>query len=75
MSTITWINEQEEGTLLYHDHSMAMTRLNFYAGLYGFLIIQDPDSPLSKSFDKNHDIFLAISSVSFNQDGSLYYPS
>lgn len=61
--------------MLYHDHSMAMTRLNFYAGLYGFLVIEDPSSHLSKIFNKNHDIFLAIKDAAFNKDGSLFYPS
>ena len=68
-------NQQEEATLFYHDHSLAMTRLNLYAGLAGFLAIQDPQSTLSRVFDKKHDIFLAIADRSFNSDGSLYYPS
>lgn len=54
---------------------MGMTRLNFYAGLAGFFIINDPTSVLSKSFDRKHDILLSIADRSFNEDGSFYYPS
>lgn len=67
-------NQQEEATMFYHDHSIGMTRLNFYAGLSGFLAIQDPQSHLSRSFDRFHDIFLSIADRSFNEDGSLFYP-
>lgn len=66
---------QGEATLFYHDHSIAMTRLNVMAGLAGFCIVHDPESYLSKIFDRNHDIFLAIADRMFNVDGSLYYPS
>lgn len=68
-------NQQEEAFLFYHDHSMAMTRLNIYAGLAGVTLIQDPQSHLSRTFDRKHDIVLAIADRTFNQDGSLYYPS
>lgn len=68
-------NQQEEATMFYHDHSMAMTRLNLYAGLAGMVAIQDPQSHLSRMFDRKHDIFLAVADRSFNEDGSLYYPS
>lgn len=67
--------QPEESLMFYHDHSIAMTRLNVYAGLAGFFVVDDPQSPLSKMFDSKHDIFLAIADRSFNEDGSLYYPS
>ena len=39
----TVYNNQQPGTLLwYHDHGMAITRLNVYAGLAGLYIIRDP---------------------------------
>lgn len=34
-------NDQESGTLWYHDHTLGITRLNVYAGLAGFYIIRD----------------------------------
>lgn len=68
-------NQQEEATMFYHDHSLGMTRLNFYSGLSGFLAIQDPQSILSRTFDRQHDIFLSIADRSFNDDGSLFYPN
>lgn len=61
--------------MFYHDHSIAMTRLNVYAGLAGPFLIQDSNSPLSKIFDVKHDLVLAIADRTFNEDGSLYYPS
>ena len=52
---------------------MGMTRLNVQAGLAGFFIINDPQSYLSKIFDRNHDIFLGVADRFFKPDGSLYY--
>ena len=74
-STIDLSNQQQEATLFYHDHSIGLLRLNFYAGLSGFLVIQDKSTPLSQLFDASHDVFLAIADRSFNDDGSLFYPS
>lgn len=73
-STFRIINYQEEATLFYHDHSIGMTRLNVYAGLAGFFLVEDPQSYLSKSFDRNHDLLLAMADRSFYTNGSLYYP-
>lgn len=73
-STITWVNEEEEATLFYHDHAIAMTRLNVYAGLSGMVLLEDKQSPLSRLFDSLHDIQLFISDRTFNEDGSLFYP-
>ena len=39
-------NDQPAATLWYHDHAMAITRLNVYAGLAGFYLIRDaPRTP------------------------------
>lgn len=35
-------NQQRGAILWYHDHAMALTRLNVYAGLVGAYIIHDP---------------------------------
>lgn len=37
----TYPNRQEATTLWYHDHAMAVTRFNVYAGLAGFYLIRD----------------------------------
>jgi spore coat protein A len=34
-------NDQEAGTLWYHDHALGITRLNVYAGLAGFYLLRD----------------------------------
>jgi hypothetical protein len=34
-------NDQQAATLLYHDHALGMTRLNVYAGLAGFYVLED----------------------------------
>jgi FtsP/CotA-like multicopper oxidase with cupredoxin domain len=35
-------NSQEATSMFYHDHAPGMTRLNVFAGLAGFWVIQDP---------------------------------
>ena len=37
-------NVQQPGTLWYHDHTMANTRFNVGAGLFGFYLIRDPSA-------------------------------
>ena len=34
-------NTQDAATLWYHDHALGITRLNVYAGLAGFYVLQD----------------------------------
>jgi spore coat protein A len=38
---MTYGNDQQAATLLYHDHPLGMTRLNVYAGLAGFYVLED----------------------------------
>jgi len=74
-----YVNDQESTTLWYHDHTLGLTRLNVMMGLAGGYIIRDPHNPL----DGKHsvlprgafDIPLIIQDRSFNDDGSLAYPS
>ena len=83
-STVTYDNDQQAATLWYHDHALGMTRLNVYAGLAGFYILQDenrlnlveqgPDgSAVLPSGD--YDIGMAIQDRAFTKDGQLYYPA
>ncbi|HXV13407.1 MAG TPA: multicopper oxidase domain-containing protein, partial [Candidatus Krumholzibacteria bacterium] len=39
--TLHYDNDQEAGTIWYHDHALGITRLNVYAGLAGFYLIRD----------------------------------
>jgi spore coat protein A len=41
-NTFTYDNDQQSATLWYHDHALGITRLNVYAGLAGFYLLQDP---------------------------------
>jgi spore coat protein A, manganese oxidase len=66
-------NNQPVGSLWYHDHTMDVTRLNVYAGLFGLYFIRDateaamlPSGP--------QEIPLVLQDKSFTADGTqLYY--
>ena len=76
--TYVFGNDQEAGTLWYHDHTMGITRLNVYAGLAGFYLLRDerelalidsgglPAGP--------HEVELVIQDRMFHPDGRLAYP-
>jgi spore coat protein A len=73
-------NDQEAGTIWYHDHALGITRLNVYAGLAGFFILRDEfdtgraDNPLGlPAFP--YEIPLAIQDRMFTASGELHYPA
>ncbi len=73
-------NDQEAGTVWYHDHALGITRLNVYAGLAGFFIIRDdrdtgkPDNPIGlPAFP--YEAAFAIQDKMFREDGSLFFPA
>lgn len=68
-------NRQRAATLWYHDHAMGITRLNVYAGLVGMYIIRDQEERRLKLPTGDYEIPLIIADRSFNEDGSLFYPS
>ncbi len=74
-----YLNDQESTTLWYHDHTLGMTRLNVYMGLAGFYLIRDLKNPLDSKYSVlpqgKYDIPIAIQDRSFNDDGSLLFPS
>jgi spore coat protein A, manganese oxidase len=78
-SSMTYDNTQDAATLWYHDHALGMTRLNVYAGLAGFYVLQDEnrdklvEAGVLPSGD--HDIGMAIQDRAFTKDGQLYYPA
>ncbi|RJS54714.1 copper oxidase [Bacillus subtilis] len=68
-------NQQRGAILWYHDHAMALTRLNVYAGLVGAYIIHDPKEKRLKLPSGEYDVPLLITDRTINEDGSLFYPS
>lgn len=78
-STMQYLNEQHSATLWYHDHALGITRLNVYAGLAGFYLLQDPERLQLQQKgvlpSGSHDIGLAIQDRAFTADGQLYYPA
>ena len=75
----TYPNDQEAGTVWYHDHALGITRLNVYAGLAGFYIIRDENEDKLIA-DRNlptgpYEIPLAIQDRMFTAAGQLFYPT
>jgi spore coat protein A len=71
-------NNQEAGTVWYHDHALGITRLNVYAGMAGFYLIADAEDTLGpdNAFglpSGPYEIGLAVQDRTFNVDGSLFY--
>ncbi|ETB72519.1 MULTISPECIES: multicopper oxidase family protein [Bacillus] len=67
-------NEQDATALWYHDHAMAITRLNVYAGLVGLYFIRDREERSLNLPKGEYEIPLLIQDKSFHEDGSLFYP-
>jgi spore coat protein A len=76
---MTYGNDQQAATLWYHDHALGITRLNVYAGLAGFYVLQDQNRlDLVKQGvlpSGNYDLGMAIQDRAFTADGQLYYPA
>ncbi|RKD89083.1 multicopper oxidase family protein [Halopiger aswanensis] len=70
-----YVNDQPPATLWYHDHSVGITRLNVYAGLAGFYLLRSDHERELDLPAGEHEIPLVIQDRSFNEDGSLFYPS
>ncbi len=66
-------NQQAASTLWYHDHTMDVTRLNVYAGLFGLYLLRHPDEALLLPSGAQ-EIPLVLQDKSFSADGSqLHY--
>ncbi|WP_026684825.1 multicopper oxidase family protein [Heyndrickxia coagulans] len=70
-----YLNSQRATTLWYHDHAIGITRLNVYAGLLGMYIIRDKEEKCLNLPAGDYEIPLIIADRTFNNDGSLFYPS
>ncbi|HEU4364534.1 MAG TPA: multicopper oxidase, partial [Candidatus Krumholzibacteria bacterium] len=77
--TLHYDNDQEAGTIWYHDHALGITRLNVYAGLAGFYLIRDDNEDALVAANSlptgPYEIEMAIQDRMFTADGQLYYPS
>ncbi|RUL49891.1 multicopper oxidase family protein [Lysinibacillus antri] len=69
-----YTNHQPATTLWYHDHAMALTRLNVYAGLAGYYLLRDFMEERLQLPSGKYEIPMIIQDKSFNEDGSLFYP-
>jgi len=73
--TFVYPNDQQPGTIWYHDHALGITRLNVYMGLAGFYLIRDEFEQSLGLPAGEFEIPLAIQDRSFFPDGSLDYPA
>lgn len=68
-------NRQRRMTSTYHDHALGISRLNNYAGLNGFYIIEgDREGKLGLPAGE-YDVPIMLQDRAFEADGSLHYPS
>lgn len=67
-------NKQDATTLWYHDHAMAITRLNVFAGLMGFFIIRDEFEDALDLPKGEYELPIVLFDRSFRPNGQLYYP-
>jgi spore coat protein A len=76
---VTYPNEQPATTLWYHDHAVAITRLNVYAGLAAYYLIRDENdtgrepNPIGIPGGV-YEIPLLIQDRTFTANGQLFYP-
>ncbi|KAL7271847.1 hypothetical protein RUND412_005363 [Rhizina undulata] len=65
-------NKQNARTLWYHDHAMAQTTVNVYAGLAGLYILQDSALEASLGLPQgNYDVPLLITSRFYTAAGNI----
>ena len=87
-ATFQYPNDQRATTLWYHDHTLGLTRLNVYAGPAGFYLIRGGPDDLPAGelpgpapgegddpFGTYYELPIVIQDRTFNQDGTLFYPS
>ena len=67
-------NRQKRMTGTYHDHAKGISRLNNYAGLNGFYIIESEEEDELNLPSGEYDVPLMLQDKTFNEDGSLHYP-
>ncbi|MBI1228309.1 MAG: multicopper oxidase domain-containing protein [Bacteroidetes bacterium] len=73
--TYHYSNDQEAGTLWYHDHALGITRLNVYAGLAGMYLLRDNNELSMNLPTGNYERELIVQDKQFSADGSMYFPA
>lgn len=69
-------NNQDAGTLWYHDHSLGITRLNVIMGMAGFYLLRDDVENALNLPRGAYEIGLAIQDRTFDRStGEFVYPS
>lgn len=69
-----YLNDQEPGTLWFHDHALGATRTNVYSGLEAFYYLRAPlREPLGLP-NGPYDIEMAIQDRQFDTSGQLLFP-
>jgi spore coat protein A len=69
-------NEQPAATLWYHDHGLGVTRINVMSGLAGFYLLEETGGPLTGKLPSGeYDVPIVIQDRSFNDDGSMWFPT
>jgi spore coat protein A len=66
-------NDQEGGTLWFHDHTLGATRTNVYSGLAGFYLLRDPDTEPEELPDGDYEIEMAIQNRHFDTNSQLFF--
>ena len=67
-------NRQDAATLWYHDHAMGITRLNVFAGLFGFFLVRDDVEDALNLPRGAREVPLVLYDRLFDHDGQLLYP-
>ncbi|MDO9105562.1 MAG: multicopper oxidase domain-containing protein [Methylovulum sp.] len=69
-----YLNDQEAGTLWFHDHTLGATRTNVFAGLAGFYFIRQPRKEPQQLPKDAYELELAIQDRQFDTNSQLYFP-
>ncbi len=73
IQTDVYDNDQRARMLWYHDHAMAVTRLNVYAGLAGFYVIRDDEEDALCLPSGNQEIPLMLMDRNLELDGAGHF--
>jgi spore coat protein A len=78
--TFTYLNDQPASLYWYHDHAMAVTRLQPYLGLAAaYLMLDDVDNGKTIAGQRvpsgPYHLPVVLQDKTFNDDGTLWYPT
>lgn len=74
MAIYRYPNEQQPGTLWFHDHALGTTRTNVYSGLAAFYLLREPRTEPRKLPRGRYEIELAIQDRQFDTQSQLFWP-